>query len=786
MNKLPWHINGKLHVKGQSKFIGEELKPAGLLYAKLLFSPVAHAKLIRLDVSQAQALAGVTAVITARDIPGINQIGHVIKDEPLFPEDRIMYVGQPLAMVLSPYPRVAQKALKLISLEYQELNPILDVAAADALQEWYVPERKIENGDVETALQAAPFTFSGTVESAGQEHFYMETQRCVAIPGEDDTLVLYSATQSTMEVQEVVSHLLGIPAHKIVLDVRRLGGAFGGKERAGTIWGCLSALGAYVTKLPVELILDRTEDMQATGKRHPFLSNYRVGFDETGKITAYDITLLANGGAYSDLSVAILERAMFHADNAYYIPNIRIRGRACRTNLPPNTAYRGFGAPQGIFVIENIIEQIARQLQTDAVEIRKRNLYQDGDVAPYGQPLQEVNIQPLIDRLIDISHYDLLKQQVSAFNAEYQDKKQGIGMVPVKFGISFTTALLNQGSALIWVYIDGTVSVTTGGIEMGQEVNTKIALIVADVLGISLAKIRVESSNSQRVGNASPTAASTGSDINGNAARIAAEQIKTRLVSLASELFTTSSGKVISPEDVVLLDDKALYHAQPEQNITFPELIQQAYVNRIALGAHGYYATPEVHFDRATGKGHPFAYYVWGAALIRAEIDIYTGECRMLDTYIVHETAHSLHPEIDRGQITGAFVQALGWCTMEALPHDSKGRFLALSPSTYKIPGIRDLPEHFHVEMVQTPCSQASVKGSKAVGEPPFVYGEAVWFALRNAIQAAVGDSQPVLLAFPATPEAILESLSLSHQDNPVDTLHSSKSSDYQEYKSSK
>ena len=756
MNKLPWHINGKLHVTGASKFIGEDTKPTGLLYARFLYSSVAHANIRKLDVSKAKALPHIAAVLTWHDVPGINQIGHVIKDEPLFPEKEIMYVGQPLAMVLSRYPRIAEQAVKLIELEYEELHPILEIDEADAKQEWYVPERRIENGEVDAAMKAAKHTFTGSITSSGQEHFYMETQRCWAVPGEDDMLTLYSATQSSMEVQEVVSHLLGIPAHNIVVDVKRLGGAFGGKERAGTIWACFAALGAYVTRKPVEVKLERTEDMLSTGKRHPFKSNFKVGFDNDGKITAFDVELLSNGGAYADLSVAILERAMFHADNAYHIPNIRIKGRSCRTNLPPNTAYRGFGAPQGIFVIENIIEKIALQLKKDAQEVRQLNFYKKGNVAPYGQPIIEPSIGKLFDTLKQISKYDKLKAEVTAFNAKHKDKKQGIGIVPVKFGISFTTALLNQGSALIWVYIDGSVSVTTGGVEMGQELNSKVALVVAHVLGISLDKIKVESSNSQRVGNASPTAASTGSDINGNAARLAAEQIRDRLKKLAAELLSSTAKQTLKPADIVMAEDKAYVKSNPKKVISFTDLIKQAYVNRIALGAHGYYATPEVYFDREKGKGHPFAYYVYGSALARVEIDLLTGENTLMETYIVHETAPSLHPDIDRGQIIGAFIQAMGWCTMEDMPVDKKGRYMALSPSTYKIPGIRDLPAKLVVEMVQTPCKQASVLGSKAIGEPPFIYGEAVWFAIRNAIEEINNGKEIACLNFPATPEAIL------------------------------
>ncbi|HOD17393.1 MAG TPA: molybdopterin-dependent oxidoreductase [Candidatus Cloacimonadota bacterium] len=756
MKQLPHHISGKLHVTGKSIFIGEDRKPEGLLYARFFFSPVAHAKIIGLNLEKAKALPNVTAVLSCADIPGQNQIGYVIKDEPLFPEKEIMYAGQPLAMVLSPYPKIAEQGAKLIELEYEELPAVLSIDEADAKKEWYIPERKIEIGNVKTALHQAEHVISGAVETSAQEHFYLETQRCLAIPGEDDTLTLYSATQSTLEVQSVMAQVLNIPANHIIVDVKRLGGAFGGKERGGTLWACLAGLGAFVTKRPVEVKLNRTEDMLCTGKRHPFKSYYKVGFDASGKISAYEVELLSNGGAYADLSVAILERAMFHAENAYYIPNVRIRGRACRTNLPPNTAFRGFGAPQGIFVMETIIERIAHELSLDPLEVRLRNLYRKGDVTPYGQKITEINLKALFSRLQRISSYKSLQAEVDVFNSNHSDKKQGLATIPVKFGISFTTTLLNQGSALIWIYTDGTVSVTTGGVEMGQEVSTKVAIIVAKTLGISLNRIRVESSNSQRVGNASSTAASTGTDINGNAARIAAEQLKERLTKLAAELIKERTGLNAKTKDIVLENDTAYLRSNKKAQLSFSELVKTAYNRRLALGAYGFYATPHLSFDQKSGKGNPFAYFVCGCALVRVEIDTLTGESKILDAYLVHETGPSLQPDIDKGQIIGAFMQAFGWCTMEDMPYDDKGKYLASSPSTYKIPGIRDLPEKLVVEMVQSPCKEAGALGSKAIGEPPFIYGEAVWFALCHAIEAlnSSGDTAP--LKFPATPEAIL------------------------------
>jgi xanthine dehydrogenase large subunit len=756
MNKLPWHISGKLHLTGTSRFIADEAPLAGMLHARFVFSPVAHATLIRMDTSRASSLPGIERVVTAADIPAQNMIGHVIKDEPLFPTERIMYVGQPLAMVLSEDPRLAEEAAQLIELEYKEFTPLLEIDAADAAGEWYVPERKIQRGEVNRAMQEGVLILSGETRSAGQEHFYMEGQRCRAIPLEGRALLLQTATQSTMEVQEVLSHVLGIPAHEIIIDVPRLGGAFGGKERAATLWACLAGLGAYLTRRPVEVKLSRDEDMAATGKRHPFQSRWQAAFDSDGTIKALDVELLCNGGAYADLSIAILERAMFHAENAYRIPHIRIRGRACRTNLPPNTAFRGFGAPQGIFVIENILQQASERLGIDPLEIRLRNTYQPGDIAPYGQSIVEPAAESTLRMVAMDADYQNLLRSVQEFNASHKYQKRGIGICPVKFGISFTTALLNQGSALVWVYIDGSVSVSTGGVEMGQELTTKVAMVASRVLGIPVSQIRVESSNSQRVGNASPTAASTGSDINGNAARIASEKIASRLKTCAVSLLKAQHEVDCEVEDVRICEAMVYAEHTPNKQVSFAELVRYAYNERVALGAYGYYRTPGVHFDRDLGTGRPFHYYVYGASISLVEVDTISGEHRVLDTWIVHENGSSLHDDVDRGQIIGAFVQSCGWCTMEELPVSAGGCYLAVNPSTYKIPTVRDIPENLHLKMVSSQNEEASVFGSKAVGEPPFIYGMSVWFAIREALKAAGAKRE---LGFPATPEAVLMSL---------------------------
>lgn len=757
--KQPSHISGSLHLTGRSRFIADEACVYGMLHAKFFFSPIAHARIVSMDVSEAESYPGVHSVITAKSITGENQIGHVIKDEPLFPEEIIMYHHQPLAMVLAEDELIAETAAKLIKLQYEELEPILDVLIADTKGEWYVPERRIECGDVDAVFAGAANVLEGQTSNSGQEHFYMEGQRTRAIPFEDSRLLLQCATQSTMEVQEVVSHLLGIPAHDIVVDLPRLGGAFGGKERAATIWACMAALGAFISRKPVQVKLSRDEDMHATGKRHPFTSLWKVAYSDEGKILAYDIQLLANGGAYADLSVAILERALFHAENAYHIPNARIRGRACRTNLPPNTAFRGFGAPQGIFVIESVIEHIAKKLKLDPLAIRKLNAYQNGNKTPYDQEIKECQITDIFDKLARDADYLSLKEEVAAFNASNSYVKRGIGVVPVKFGISFTTALLNQGSALIWIYIDGSISVSTGGVEMGQELCTKVAVVVSRMLGVPVSQIKVESSNTQRVGNASPTAASTGSDINGNAARIAAEKVRNQLCEPANKLIATKFKIDVCPDELVFADGMIMPINKPEYGISFRELVKFAYNERVPLGAYGYYRTPDLWFDREIGKGHPFHYYVYGAALAEVELDTRLGEHNLRKLHIIHENGSSLNERVDNGQVVGAAVQGYGWCTMEDLKHNDKGIYTSANPSTYKIPGIRDLPEDFQVELLPSQSKEASVFGSKATGEPPLIYGLAVFFALQDAVNAAKPDAQ---LSFPATPEALLLAITQS------------------------
>ncbi len=759
MKPEPFHIAGPLHVTGRSRFVTDEPRPEGMCFLKIFSSPHARARILRLDTSEAERAPGILGVFTHRDIPGHNQIGHAALDEPLFPVEETAFFGQPMAIVAGETEEAAERGINLIKAEFQELKPVLSVEKALARGLLYAPERRIEAGDVERGFAESEHILEGRMETGAQEHVYLETQACRAVPGEDGEVILYSATQSTAEVQEVAARILGVDRKDVTVDVRRLGGAFGGKERAATIWACLAALACYKLRRPVELSLSRLEDMSWTGKRHPYVIKYRAGFGGDGRIKALSMELNSNGGAYTDLSMAILERSMLHADNAYFIPNARIIGRACRTNLPPNTAFRGFGAPQGIFAIEYVMEGIARKLGLDPLEVRKRNSYAEGQPTPYGQPVHEAAVTEMLERLEKKSRYQDLRKSVEEFNLNNSELRRGIGVVPVKFGISFTSAFLNQGSALVLVYGDGTVSLSHGGIEMGQEVNTKVAQVVSRELGVGLESIRVETSNTKRTANASPTAASTGADINGHAARDAASQIRERLAPVAAEMLSKKWGTSFPANGIVFEDDRVFSRDNPEKSISFGELAHQAYMDRIDLCAHGFYATPGVYFDRERGKGNPFYYFVFGSCLVVAEVDVMTGASRLVEVHIVHETAKSLNRAIDRGQIEGAFIQGYGWCTMEEIRWDDKGRYLAVTPSTYKIPTIRDLPEVFDIEMVETKRKHASVFGSKAIGEPPLIYGEAAWFAVKEAIESLSGHRKVADLAHPATPEAVLAAI---------------------------
>lgn len=753
----PLHLSGRDHVTGRSQFVDDMPKPRHLLQAKLLTSPVAKGRITRLDCAKALEVPGVVKVITAKDIPGVNQVGGIIPDEPCLSEGHVACVGELIAIVVAESSEAARLGVKAIDLSIEEEKPSQTVWEAIEAESYISAVRKIERGDVDGAFAKAPHVIEGLAQNEGQEHFYMETQRSIAVPEDNGAITIYSSTQHPTDVHRMTSGVLGLPQHMVTIDVKRLGGGFGGKESQATVWAACAGLSALLTGRPVELRLDREEDMAWSGKRHQFVCPYKVAFDDEGRILALDIQLNVNAGCTADATSSIMERGMLHSENIYMVENHRVIGRPCRTNRPSATAFRGFGAPQGIFCIESIIERIARELGKDPYTIRQLNAYKPGDTTPYGETVENAkHIAPLFDQLRQSSEWDARRKAIDAFNAKSRWKKKGIAMVPVKFGISFTAAFLNQGVSLIQIYPDGSVSVNHGAIEMGQEVNTKIAQIAATDLGLKLSDIRIETNNTKRVGNAPPTAASSGCDLNGHAVDDACEQLMPRLQKKACELFGVK--KVLFEESMLyaVADDGSVDRNKPLSS--FKDFALQCFRGRVDLCAHGHYVTPFVDFDRDAGKGHPFLYYVFGAAVSEVTVDLLTGEATVERVDILHDSGQSLNPAVDVGQIEGAFLQGQGWCTTEELVYSDKGVLLSNSPATYKVPTYGDLAKDFRVKLYQGSYNDVGVHDSKANGEPPFVYGESVFFAIADAIASATG-RWPDTMTLPATPEKVLKAL---------------------------
>jgi xanthine dehydrogenase large subunit len=730
----PVHLSGPELVTGRARFVGDDPEPAGLLHLAVVPSPVARGVLRGVDASAALALPGVACVLTAADIPGVNQVGGIVADETLMAAGEVAFVGEPVAVVAACDPETARAAARLVVLDIHEEEPVLTIDEAASRGAYVGPVRHIVRGDPDAAFAAAPHVLSGTAESGAQEHFYLETQRCRALPEEDGALTLYSSTQHPTEVQRMAAQVLGIPRNRVCVDVRRLGGGFGGKEAQGTPWACLCALVAHRTGRAAQIVLERGEDVRCTGKRHPYSSPWRIAFDARGRILAYEVDLRSNAGAVADCSTSILERSMLHADNGYWMPNVRITGRACRTNLPPATAFRGFGAPQGVFAIESAVEAMAAFLGLDPLEARRRNLYAEGQTTPYGQVVRDVRLAELLDRVRILSDWERRREEIAAFNRASPTVRRGIAVTPVKFGISFTAAFLNQAAALVHVYGDGSVSVSHGAIEMGQQVNGKIARVAAEALGVPLSRVRVESTNTRRVANMSPTAASSGADLNGAAVVDACRQIRARLDAVESAL-------------------RAEAGTDPARSIPFDQVVAKAYLSRVDLAAHGFWATPGVDFDREAGRGTPFAYFVFGAAVSEVTVDLLTGRVALDAVTMVHDPGVSLNEAVDRGQVIGGFVQGLGWAIGEEVVVDGRGRLLSDSATTYKIPTAGDVPARVTVEM--PPCDRSTrvLHRSKAIGEPPFLYGESVFFAVVDAL--ASPDGRPAM-AIPATAERVL------------------------------
>ena len=756
------HESAVQHVSGTAVYIDDRYELQGQLHAAIGKSAIAHGKIIHIDLSKVKAAQGVVAVITVNDVPGQIDIGPVFKGDPvLAPIDAyvadsgvVEYVGQPIFAVAATSHELAKKAVQLAKIDYQELSLVLTVKEALAQQNFVRPPFSMQRGDAISAINNAKHQLEGEISLGGQEHFYLEGQVSSVEPTEDGGMLVYSSSQHPSEVQKLVAEVLAIPLNKVVVDTRRMGGGFGGKETNAAPWACIAALLAYHTKKPVKLRLSRVDDMEMTGKRHPFENNYHIGFDENGLIKGANITVNGNCGFSPDLSDAIVDRAMFHSDNAYYLDQALVTGNRCKTNTVSHTAYRGFGGPQGMMTIEMAMDDIARYLGKDPLDIRKVNLYkndegsQQRNTTHYHQKVEHNNLAEIINQLEQSSDYQQRRQQITEFNQNNPILKKGIALTPVKFGISFTVQHLNQAGALVHIYTDGTIHLNHGGTEMGQGLFTKVAQIVAEEFQVSSDTVGVSATRTDKVPNTSPTAASSGTDLNGKAAQNAAKIIKQRLIDFAVEHFSIKAEQVIFANNQVQFGNKQL---------SFAEFVQLAYMNRVSLSATGFYKTPKIHFDRKTAKGRPFFYFANGAAVSEVIIDTLTGEYKLLRTDILQDVGTSLNPAIDKGQIEGGFVQGLGWLTTEELVWNEKGRLLSNNAATYKIPAITDIPADFRVELLKDdPNREQTIYNSKAVGEPPFMLAMSVWSALRDAISSISDYNISPPLDTPATPERIL------------------------------
>ncbi|WP_046080316.1 xanthine dehydrogenase molybdopterin binding subunit [Halomonas sp. HG01] len=779
------HESAVKHVTGRAPYIDDIATPANALHVAVGFSPVAHGRLTRLDLEKVRQAPGVVDVITLADVPGHTDIGPVFPGDPIFADDEISYLGQSLFAVAAESHREARLAVKEAIVEIDEQPASLDPVAAAEREEFVRPTHVHERGDWQTALERAPHVLEGEQFVGGQEHFYLEGQACLVVPSEDEGVMVYTSNQHPSESQKLVAEVLGVPFHAVTMEMRRMGGGFGGKETQASPWACIAALIARRTNRPAKLRLPRAEDLRATGKRHPFHNRYRLGFDEHGVLAGGDITVIGDCGYSPDLSEAIVDRAMFHADNAYSLGEARVTGQRARTHKASNTAFRGFGGPQGMMIIERAMDDIARHLGEDPLTVRKRNLYrakgEDGtpldvtrDITHYGQRVEQLTLlHDLIGQLEQSSDYWVRRREITAFNAASPIIKRGLALTPVKFGISFTAQHLNQAGALLHVYTDGSVLINHGGTEMGQGLHTKVCQVVARELGLDLERVRISATRTDKVPNTSPTAASSGADLNGQAARDAASKLRERLFDFAAGHFDQEAGGL--DRETMRLEDGQLVAGlgEAETRIPWGELVQAAYIGRVSLSEKGFYATPLIHYDRATGRGRPFYYYAFGAAVAEVEVDTLSGEYRVSRADILHDVGDSLNPAIDIGQIEGGFIQGMGWLTSEELVWNEAGRLVSDGPATYKIPAFGDLPETFNVELMQGhPNSQASIYRSKAVGEPPFMLGISVWSALRDALASLADYRVSPALDTPATPERVLmaaEALRKAHTTADAD-----------------
>ncbi|TWT76105.1 Aldehyde oxidoreductase [Posidoniimonas polymericola] len=760
------HDSARGHVTGEARYIDDLPRQVGELCVAFVGAPVASGAIKSIDTTAAKNCPGVACVLTAADLKGSKQFGPIIPDEFFLADGEVAFLGQPVVVIGAEDPEAAARAKALVKIECEPRRPILTIDEAVAAGAYIGPERRMtsplaeDDSQFAAAFAKAAHVVQGTFHSNGQEQFYFETQAALATPAEGGAIHLHASTQNPTETQAVVAEALGLEFHQVVCECQRMGGAFGGKETQSAIAAVMAALVVQCTGRPARVVLPRGDDMQITGKRHRYQTNYRVACDAEGRLVAAEMDFYSNGGAFADLSTSVMERSMLHADNAYYIPKMRVTGKICRTNLPPNTAFRGFGGPQAVAVIENALQRLSEQSGIDPWDLRRKNLYRDGDpdrqLTQYGQIVREHVLEELFDQLERTSDYRARREEIEWFNAESPTTVRGLAISAVKFGISFTTKFLNQANALVNVYTDGSVQVSTGGTEMGQGLNTKIGQLVADEFGLDPALVRVMASSTEKSNNTSPTAASAGADLNGAAALEACRQITGRMKHFAAQLFGSAErGLVPAPEHIGIADGLVYDDRDPTRQIPFGEFCAMARRERVDLGARGFFATPGVDYNRETGRGNPFYYYTTGAAVAEVTIDRFTGEMVVDRADLLMDVGKMINPGIDRGQVIGGFVQGLGWVTNEDLRYDDAGRLLSTGPTTYKIPNVTDLPQVLNVDFIDNPKQTCNIRRSKAVGEPPLMLGIAVWLAARHAL-ASLSGGTPFELAIPATGEELL------------------------------
>jgi xanthine dehydrogenase large subunit len=752
------HESGLRHTSGEARYVDDLPTPSGMLLGWVVTSPHAHARITRRDGAKAREVPGVHAVLFAEDIPGENNVGPVVHDEPLFATDLVLFMGQSIALVVAENYQAARAAAKLVEVDYEPLPAITSIDVAIAQNQWLSEPHVMRRGDVDAELWKSEVRLQGEVRTGGQEHFYLETQATLAVPEEDGCLRLYCSTQHPSEVQAICAHVLHLGRHQLSVEVPRMGGGFGGKETQAAPFAAMAALAAKKLFRPVKVWLNRDQDMAQTGKRHPFFTRYEAGFSKTGELKALKLELYADGGFSTDLSRAILDRAMFHSDNAYWVPALQFVGRVAKTNLPSNTAFRGFGGPQGMAVIETIMNRAAEVLALDPAEVRRKNFYAEApkNETPYGQEVRHDRMPRIWEELLASSDYAARRAAIDSFNQQQKHNKRGIAVTPVKFGISFTTSFLNQAGAYVVIYSDGSVQMNHGGTEMGQGLHTKMLAICAHELGVDPSRVRAMTTATDKVPNTSATAASSGSDLNGAAVKQACEVLRERLKPVAARLLGVPSE---SASDILFAGGKIFLQSRPELALSFEKVTQAAYLSQVPLSATGFYKTPDIHYDKATGRGKPFHYFAYGAAVCEVELSGFTGEHRVRRVDILHDVGSSLVPTIDRGQVEGGFIQGAGWLTCEEVLYNDKGYLLTHSPDTYKIPAFGDAPIDFRVKFLENASQPDVIHGSKAVGEPPLMLALSVVAALRHAVSAFGKPGAHLELKMPCTPEALLEAI---------------------------